>query len=431
MSGPMSSDLGGYHQVPVTCASTWQCDGELCSVLNASYSENSHEKEEDTSRECCVYLEPAASIEAGTPCSLFLSAIGPEKNRIRSVSVCSQARTIEVYNVSSDGKEEEYLGSCRGERLCTLPSKHGEESPVVLYKTYLKLDFPISSCKVKLLSLAGKLCVALNKISVEMTLVPEKYSQPSFGLGPSINLDRVQSIVDSMGGKMSPGAEQLMSMVRAQQKHQIPFGPHLLQLFGNFDHSTEGVQRNKRLGTQIPPVNKVSEMLLNQTRDFQLPSEALASVQSAVPPNNDLKTAVCSFLQTPANGITGASNSDSLIPLLRNLCVEQNQSLREQTQGRQEAQETRKGAAALEKLVSLHMERMEKTLIQHVDQKMKDLQEHLDARLDGLISVIQNSNSLSPGRAGLKHVNGQIDHSGKQNGDYTALSNHHIADALS
>jgi len=37
-------------------------------------------------------------------------------------------------------------------------------------------------------------------------------------LGSSIDLDRVQTIMESMGSKLSPGAQQLMDMVRCQQK---------------------------------------------------------------------------------------------------------------------------------------------------------------------------------------------------------------------
>lgn len=37
-------------------------------------------------------------------------------------------------------------------------------------------------------------------------------------LSSSIDLDRVQTIMESMGSKLSPGAQQLMDMVRCQQK---------------------------------------------------------------------------------------------------------------------------------------------------------------------------------------------------------------------
>ena len=37
-------------------------------------------------------------------------------------------------------------------------------------------------------------------------------------LGPRIDLERVQTIMESMGSKLSPGAQQLMSLVRFQQQ---------------------------------------------------------------------------------------------------------------------------------------------------------------------------------------------------------------------
>lgn len=37
-------------------------------------------------------------------------------------------------------------------------------------------------------------------------------------LGSRINLDKVQTMMESMGSKLSPGAQQLMNMVRFQQQ---------------------------------------------------------------------------------------------------------------------------------------------------------------------------------------------------------------------
>lgn len=41
---------------------------------------------------------------------------------------------------------------------------------------------------------------------------------PSVTLGSGIDLDKVQTIMESMGSKLSPGAQQLLDMVRFQQK---------------------------------------------------------------------------------------------------------------------------------------------------------------------------------------------------------------------
>ena len=44
-------------------------------------------------------------------------------------------------------------------------------------------------------------------------------SVPDFAaLGSGIDIRKVQTIVESVGSKLSPGAQQLMDMVRFQQK---------------------------------------------------------------------------------------------------------------------------------------------------------------------------------------------------------------------
>ncbi|KAM8924677.1 ATPase PAAT [Pelodytes ibericus] len=432
MSGPMSSVLGGCSPTPVTCSSTWQSENELGSVLNVSYSEYSDQKAKNTTRECCVCLEPAPACEARSPCSLLLCCVAQGKDRILSLSVCSQARTIEVYSLSSDGQEEEYLGTSRGERSLTIASRCEDDSPIILYKTYLKLDFPALSCKVKLLSLGGKQNVFLSEISVQLISVPERCVQAPSVMGSSVNLDRVQSIMDSMGGKLSPGAEQLMSMVRAQQKHQIPFGAHLLQLFGSVERGLGREQLNVESGSHVQSAFKVpnSQHETSHNQELHRPMEPHSSSQCIVLPNKDLNTTVTSLLQNQTSGAAGAWSPDALLPFLHTLGIGKNQCLPEQGADRHKCQKSREeeSETSLEKLVSIQIDRMEKTLMQHIDQKMKRLQDHLDARLDLLISVVQNSNSAYPGKAGMTYVNGQHDHSEKQNEDYTALSKHHLSD---
>lgn len=51
-----------------------------------------------------------------------------------------------------------------------------------------------------------------------MNTVSAKLATDFPSLGSSIDLDRVQTIMESMGSKLSPGAQQLMDMVRYQQK---------------------------------------------------------------------------------------------------------------------------------------------------------------------------------------------------------------------
>ncbi|CAH2322805.1 Hypothetical predicted protein [Pelobates cultripes] len=432
MSGPMSSVLSGCPQSLVTCTSAWLCDAELSSVLNVSFSENTKKEEKDITRECCVHLEPAPNLEIGSPCSLILYCVAQGKDRILSLNICSQAKTIEVYSLSPDGQEEEYLGTSRGEHLCTFPSNNEEASSVTLYSTYLKLDFPVPSCKVKLLSLGGKQRLFLSEISVQVTSVPEKCSQASAALGPSINLDRVQSMMDSMGGKMSPGAEQLMSMVRAQQKHQMPFGNHLLQFFSNFGSGIDRVQKHEEGESQIPSANHLlgqKHDLHKQNQDFHPSVEPSTTLQCTGPPNSNSKTILPSFLQAQKGCIAGGFSPDSLLPFLQNLSVENKQSSTQQGATKPMCQETRETeiGAVLERLLSVQMERMERALMKHIDQKMKILEDHLDVRLDHLINVIQTSTTTSSGTTMETKMNGDSDHSGNGKNDCIVLSKHYLS----
>uniref|UniRef100_A0A8C5R687 Uncharacterized protein n=1 Tax=Leptobrachium leishanense TaxID=445787 RepID=A0A8C5R687_9ANUR len=383
-------------------------------------------------RECCVRLEPVQTLEASNPCSLFFSCIKQVNTRIVSLGICSQARTIEVYSLSHDGQEEEYLGTSRGEKFCTFVNAE-DDGPVTMYSTHLRLDFPVASCKVKLLSLGGKQHVFLSEMSVQVALVPEKSTLPPSVLGSSINLDRVQNIMDSMGGKMSPGAEQLMNMVRAQQKHQIPFGAHLLQLFGGADHGVKKVQKREEEELKISPATNGPDLTHespHHQEEYQPPVEPRTTSLCSVPPSSDVKTSIASLLQQQACAIRGGLNADSLLPFLQNLSLEKKQCLPGPAASRETNQDTMEKdlGAVLERLISVQIERMETNLMQHIDQKMKILQEHLDARLDQFIHALQNSNNTSSGRVGEKQVNGESDHRGEHNGDCIMLSKHYMAD---
>ncbi|KAG8551447.1 hypothetical protein GDO81_004113 [Engystomops pustulosus] len=390
MSGPQAAVLGGRPQPPMLCSSSWHCQAELSSVLKLCAADTPAHSAEEPCRELCVLLELPSPSPADSSCSLSLQCAAQGKDRILSVTICSEARIIEFYGGSQDGQEEEYLGTSRGERLCTLNSSE-EDSPVILYRTHLKLEFPVPSCTVKLLSLGGRCSVLVSEISVQMTSVPERCSQGSHVAGPSINLDRVQSIMDSMGGKMSPGAEQLMSMVRAQQKHQAPFGAHFMQLFSSFQQSRDQIKEEPRQQMQqadnIPDANGENR---EQT------STSHSSVQQ-ISPGNDVKSIMSSLLQNALGPGQSSPGAESLGPLLRGLC-------RETRQESSLAPKEEKTDPALEKLVSAHMERMERTLMAHIDQRMRHLQEHLDTRLDGLIHLMQG-NSLSRTSA-VKLLNG-------------------------
>ncbi|XP_077311719.1 ATPase PAAT isoform X2 [Lithobates pipiens] len=134
---------------PVLCSSSWLCHGDLSSVLHVTGPDQTATTTPGiTSREECVILELPCPTGDAIPCTLTISSAAQGTHHILEVSLCSEARTIEVYSLSEDGQEEEeYLGTSRGEK-CSFRSC-GDDEPFTLYRAYLKFDFPVPACKVK------------------------------------------------------------------------------------------------------------------------------------------------------------------------------------------------------------------------------------------------------------------------------------------
>ncbi|XP_068108347.1 ATPase PAAT [Hyperolius riggenbachi] len=364
---------------PVLCSSSWLCQSDITSVLCVAAAAT----QEAPSRDQCVVLELPSPSSDGIPCTLSLCCAAQETHHIQEVSLCSEARTIEVYSTSQDGQEEEYLGTCRGVRVCSFAGG-GEDGAVTLYKAQLTLEFPVSSCNVKLLSLGGRTRVLIGGISVQVKSVPERCPQMSPSLlGPSIDLERVQHIMDSMGGKVSPGAEQLMSLVRAQQQNQAPFGAHLLQLFGGFQRDRGPKKDDPKMETS--PANKTPDADPEAGRSLGSAYPASSQQASAI----DVKSVMSSFLQNQM-GQTG--NPESILPLLQNLHVQKSPNGQSRGESCVMPREE-KLDPVLEKLLSATMQRLERNLMDHIDHKMKCLQEHLDSRINHLLLIIESGKS--------------------------------------
>ncbi|KAG8435655.1 hypothetical protein GDO86_013546 [Hymenochirus boettgeri] len=374
----MSSFLGTVSpQTSVVCTSSWQCDRELSSVLRVSLSDNTFVDDENLTRENCVILEPKPSSDLRSSCEVVLCCDPQGKDRFLSINVCSHARTMEVYSLTKEGKEEEYMGTSRGEKTYTVAGAEGD-SPVTLYETFLKFDFPLTSCKIKMLSLGGKQCLILSRISLQISSVPEGCTQASSNVGSSINLERVQSMMDSMGGKLSPGAEQLMNMVRAQQKHQVPFGAHFLQMFGNFGSlmSKERKHEESKVSSIVASNSPSENIETLKTKILELPTMP----QNTMQPANEVRSTISSLLQSQLNCAGGGSH-ESLMPLLRSLCLERNNCILKPREDKQESfSETRD--EKMEPLESndfwMYEEDGENSL-KPIDDKMNSLTAHLDS----------------------------------------------------
>ncbi|XP_032551279.1 ATPase PAAT isoform X2 [Chiroxiphia lanceolata] len=355
------------------------------------------------SRALCLRRGPADGEPGGEPVVVERRERGQEPCELRlecrpgagmvSVGILSQARNMEVY------VGEEYCGTGRGQS-CGHRRDTGEPEEVTLYHKYHKFECPAPSCRIKLLS-----------------------------FGSSIDLDRVQTIMESMGSKLSPGAQQLMDMVRCQQKNSLPLGDKLSWILGKNssfggDHAIDGLHS---AAVQSSPSYSASEPLpvknhltsetvykdLKISRDLntEVPergntfdSGRLAAQQNAVDVRNDLKVVGSLHVQEQGSETPNAANPQVLLPFLQNLCSQVShlrlkdgeRQLRKTSVAKEEGiqcvgVEQQPICSYLEKIISKNMDLMEKKLMDYIDQQIQALQTHIDNKMVLLMDLVQNS----------------------------------------
>uniref|UniRef100_A0A8B9IWB4 Uncharacterized protein n=1 Tax=Amazona collaria TaxID=241587 RepID=A0A8B9IWB4_9PSIT len=169
-------------------------------------------------------------------------------------------------------------------------------------------------------------------------------------LGSSIDLDRVQTIMESMGSKLSPGAQQLMDMVRCQQKNSSPFGDKLnwIILGKNADCGGDSAVDGLRIAALQPSLDPsaseplpVKNHLTSETEhedlkishdlNTQVPergntsdSERLTTHQSPVDLRDDFKAVASLHMQEQESGTPNVATPQVLLPFLQNLCTQVN-----------------------------------------------------------------------------------------------------------
>lgn len=297
-------------------------------------------------------------------------------------------------------------------------------------KKFLKLESPAHACKIKLLSFGEKQCVLISKVVVHVRPRSANPSPSSSALGSRIDLDSIQTIMESMGSKLSPGAQQLMNMIRFQQQNCLPIGEQLQSVLGTTGHKhlvalqsspSSGVI-DKASSTPFPFRTGLTPSAITENlkalidKSTQPPGEGNTTNHDEchlVPQKhslleNDLKNAVSSFLPKKASGNSNAPNSE-LLPFLQNLCsqvnhlrVGHNARWQENISKPRESivgvsMEEQPICSYLEKILSKNMELMEKKLMDHIDERIYQLQEHLDAKMALLVDLLQNPNSPPPG----------------------------------
>uniref|UniRef100_A0A8B9MPM1 Chromosome 10 open reading frame 88 n=1 Tax=Accipiter nisus TaxID=211598 RepID=A0A8B9MPM1_9AVES len=374
----------------VAAGCSWPCappDGlarALCLRRDAGGGEASTE---------AVVVERRTGGGSEAPCELHLECRPAGAGEMVSVGILSEARNMEVY------VGEEYCGTGRGESLGAARSP-GETEKVTLYQKYLKFECPAASCRIKLLS-----------------------------IGSSIDLDRVQTIMESMGSKLSPGAQQLMDMVRCQQKNSLPLGDKLNWIFGKNsdfggDHAIDGL-RSAAIQTLLDqsvseplPVKKqlTSETICEDVKishdlNTQVPergntfdSDGLTPQQNTVDLRNDFKVMRSLHMQEQVSETPNVANPQVLLPFLQNLCSQVNR-LRLKDGDRHFGKnavtkeegiqcvgvEQQPICSYLEKIISKNMDLMEKRLMDYIDRQIQALQTHIDNKMVLLMDLVQNS----------------------------------------
>lgn len=398
--------------VSVSCGSPWTCVAALSSVLRVRRGPEEVGCESDD----LVLLSRAADEEENS-CCLFIECDSQSGEEIISLLLESQARIIEVY------AGEEYLGTSRGDVVCTVPSSSSDEV-VTLYKTSLMLESSEPVCKVKLLSLGGRLQVLIKGISVGVTAALPRRLQ-SFPT-PDIDLECVRSLVE--GSQLSSGAQQLMSMVQNQQRNHFPFAEQLLCFLRKPDMPAPGGQRQVD-GLKIPSdfgsshrsfackSGLTGSQLYQDSGTVSSASDPGAKTlihRDSLPPRDDFKEIVSSFIQRSAAKDSDMS-SHNLLPFLHSLCGEMNH-LRIGEQGHESQRSQNEKSAMrverdysgtclfLEELITKQMGAMEKRLLDHIDNRINRLQEQMDARMGLLVNLLQNSHIAS----GERVTNGEV-----------------------
>ncbi|CAM9674966.1 unnamed protein product [Lampetra fluviatilis] len=164
---------------------------------------------------------------SSSSCTVELSCSGHEL-LVAAVSLESEARTVELY------AEGEYVGSARGQPLPgggPYPDKYGGAGSTMVPPRHSH-PCPFESnqfdSSVMLMSLGDKEYVRIRTLTV---LVHERGALGGAvmipGVTPTVDMDRVSSMMESMGATLSPGAQSLMGLVQQHQQNRKAAGSTL------------------------------------------------------------------------------------------------------------------------------------------------------------------------------------------------------------
>ncbi|XP_041125204.1 ATPase PAAT [Polyodon spathula] len=390
-------------------SSTVQLWDVLCLVTANCPAELSEKCAGDSNKDELVFLEQPQDNGADYPCVLHFQCTPQGGREIAFLQVVSEARIIEVYS------DTEYCGTCRGDKVSSFQI-NGVNENISLYKKRVHLECPVTSCEVKLLSLGRKNRVGINSVLLGVKPVKTLASFPSGGT--SIDLERVQTMVESMGTKLSPGAQHLMDMVQFQQKNQQDnLGGFLGLLMGNrqfpalgkenarsrptpnFNEQTEedelaGGSLDHNSASSLEAEVTAGKVLT--TESFQCPFE----VENKVSPANQITDMVSSYLHNQTEQKQNTTGVD-MLPFLQSVCGQVKQLRIEDGAQKSEAVQRRKPSpelqkehmccSSLEKVLVKQMELMESRLMHCIDQRLNALEDSLERKVQSALDIIRRA----------------------------------------
>ncbi|KAM6951567.1 ATPase PAAT [Aplochiton taeniatus] len=336
---------------PVTLVNgfaTWNCASQerrLADVIlpvSISCIKDLNLVERDTTeRENPVVLEQG---ESGSPCAITLCCAPQHPALLTSLLVISEARTMEVYSTNGD-----YCGTCRGER-----DGHTQNNSLVTGNFYSE-------------GLVQSLGAGL-------------------GLGPSINMQQVQSMVEEMGKGLSPGAQSLMDMVQFQQRNQATALGGLFPLLmgsGALSALTRCTNGPQPLAPTLQNGHHTAEEC-----DPASPTQTQPTDQDTTSGHARLAELMSPLLKGLASGQSVALGPD-VLPMLQSVCCQVTQLRIGDTASAaaNTANNSHHPAEAVRKTphgLGEEGQRLEQAMERGLDEMERRLKEHIDQRLDVL-----------------------------------------------
>nr|XP_057922462.1 ATPase PAAT isoform X2 [Doryrhamphus excisus] len=345
--------------VGVKSAGTWLCQPEGRCLADAVLTVDISEKDEEELTEE-IWRNPILleRVDEGSPCVLTLTCKPASHAAIIRLLLVSEARTMEVYLQTG-----EYCGTVRGQRQDDV--QHPD-------RKQLTLEEPSSSCDVKLLSLGGRGSLMLCGMVVGLQATQSR--PPGTSSDGAVDLQRVQNLMEGMGTTLSPGAQNLMEMVRVQQKNQTSYldgflpvlmGRGFLSTLAGGGHAPQPPQSPSG---PLPDDSAHPNGLHGQVTEGSVPGTALAEMMSQ-------------FLKEREHGQVPSPHPE-LLPVLQKVCGQVTQLRLDDVIAAKE-KTTQNGARELERALERRLEEMERRLKEHMDRRLDALEQKLERALLG------------------------------------------------